>query len=290
MTTPTYKFGIIGGDMRQRFLAEGLHADGHRVSVCGLENSLAGAQFGAPIQTVCAESDILILPLPALTAEGCVAAPLSNRIIYIADVFEHAKRGGLILAGRVDRETRNSATQHSLTLIDYFDREEMTVRNALATAEGAVQILMEETSACLAGAKILILGYGRIGKLLARSLDSLNARVTVSARKESDRAWVECFGYSAVSPEEAESRLGVFDIIVNTVPSRVMTDERLQHVRQDALILDLASKPGGIDFQAAQELNLRIIWALSLPGRVAPKTSGDIIRKTVYCILKEQRA
>ncbi|MGM9936476.1 MAG: dipicolinate synthase subunit DpsA, partial [Candidatus Ornithomonoglobus sp.] len=73
----------------------------------------------------------------------------------------------------------------------------------------------------------------------------------------------------------------------NTVPALILTGEVLEKVRQDTLIIDLASKPGGIDFDAAAELGLRVIWALSLPGRVAPVTAGIIIKDTITNILSE---
>ena len=77
------------------------------------------------------------------------------------------------------------------------------------------------------------------------------------------------------------------DIIFNTIPSLILNDEILTKVKKDALIIDLASKPGGIDFDAAKSYGLKVIWALSLPGKIAPVSSGAIIKDTIMNIIKE---
>ena len=75
--------------------------------------------------------------------------------------------------------------------------------------------------------------------------------------------------------------------MVNTVPHRVLGVEELADLKEGCLVIDLASKPGGVDLEAARQLGVRVIWALSLPGKVAPVTAGAAIRNTVYNLMRE---
>ena len=109
----------------------------------------------------------------------------------------------------------------------------------------------------------------------------------MAARKWADLAWAEAYGYGAEQIERLDGYLCGYDLVVNTVPVRVLDAERLADLRPGCLVIDLASKPGGVDFEAAVRQGVRAIWALSLPGKVAPVTSGKIIRDTIYNIWNE---
>lgn len=282
------KFAVIGGDMRQAKLAELLAADGHRVSAFALDKVM-------PEDVCCEESAqravrdarCVILPLPLTSKEETLNAPLSRCVHSTESIFSELSPGQVICAGRIDDETREFAAQYGLGLIDYYAREELIVLNAVATAEGAIQIAMEETLITMCGAKCLVIGFGRIGKILSHRLKGLGADVTVSARRYGDMAWIDAYGYRARNTEELDGKLSDFDMIFNTVPARVLDERRLREIDKECLCMDLASKPGGMDFLAASKLGLRAIWALSLPGEVAPVTSGVIIRDTIYNILRE---
>ena len=111
--------------------------------------------------------------------------------------------------------------------------------------------------------------------------------MTVSARSFRDLAWIEAYGYCAEHTDQLAGWLCSYDLIINTVPAQVLGEAALEDVSSDCLIIDLASRPGGVDFESAAALGLKVIWALSLPGKVAPLSSGQIIRDTVYHILQE---
>lgn len=162
------------------------------------------------------------------------------------------------------------------------------IATALPTAEGAIQIAMEELLITLHGARALVIGNGRIGKLLSGRLACLGAKVTVSARSNADFAWISAAGMESLDTRSLAGHLAPFDVLFNTVPSRVLGLAELAELREDCLIIDLASKPGGVDFGAAQQLGRRAIWALSLPGKVAPMSSAMAIRDTIYNILQEE--
>lgn len=146
---------------------------------------------------------------------------------------------------------------------------------------------MNELPITLCGSRCLVVGYGRIGKCLAKMLQGIGACVTVSARSLGDMAMIRAFGYKAVHTAELASIAGDFDLIINTVPHKVINESVIERINRETLVIDLASKPGGVDMDAAKKFGIRVIWALSLPGKVAPVTAGKIICDTVINIINE---
>ena len=159
--------------------------------------------------------------------------------------------------------------------------------NALPTAEGAIQIAMEELPITLHDARVLVIGFGRLGRTLAPRLRALGARVWVSARRYEQRAAAESMGLGSEGMHRLPDWLCGYDLVLNTVPAPVLGVEELAALKERALVIDLASRPGGVDMDAAATLGVRVIWALSLPGKVAPVTAGRYIKDTIYHIMEE---
>ncbi len=167
----------------------------------------------------------------------------------------------------------------------YARREEYQIAIARLTAEGAIALLRPETG--LSGAHILLLGYGRIARLLARELQKAGALVTAAARSGEQRAWAEAEGIEALPLDALSGALDRFDVIIGTIPAPVLTEPLLALVRKDALLLELASAPGGIDAAAAHERGLRYIRAPGLPAKYAPERAAVILRDAVYAAAAE---
>ena len=281
---------VIGGDLRQAFLAQLLCADGHGVTVFALDRHSfdSGVHRSAAPDFGITDAAAVILPIPAERDESWLNAPLSNTSYHIETILDAIPPGMLVLAGAASDAVRKRAAQNKLKLIDYLKREELAVRNAVPTAEGAIQLAMEELPITLQGARVLVLGNGRIGSILAAKLRALGASVVVSARSASDYARIEAAGHEHLPSYHLCGSLAQFDLVINTVPARILGAPQLAELPAGCLILDLASKPGGVDFTAAQQLSRRAIWALSLPGKVAPVSAARAIRDTVYAILEEE--
>ena len=213
--------------------------------------------------------------------------PLSRLSPPITEVLAPLSPGQMLCGGRVDPVTAALAAERGLTIRDYFAREELAVANAVPTAEGAVQIAMEQLPITIHGARVLVVGFGRVGRALAQRLAALGAKVTVAARRYESLAWAQASGYGAEQTGQLAGWLCGYDLVVNTVPALVLGEAELADLKPDCLVLDLASKPGGVDLEAAGRLGRTVIWALSLPGKVAPVTAGSAIKNTIYHMLHE---
>ena len=271
-------FGVIGGDRRQAALAALLAEEGRTVWTCGLPGCPE-----APDHAVAA--DVILLPLPLCREEGmlnCETASLPTEAL-----FRRFRPDQLLLAGQVQPAQRLEAENCGLTLVDYFRREELTVANAAATAEAAIQTAMERLDRTLLGMDCLVLGFGRIGRLLAHRLHGLGARVTVAARKPPDLAWVRAYGWQALATDRLRGHLDGFGAVFNTVPALILDRALLAELPRRCLCVDLASTQG-MDLAAAEELGLPQIWARALPGRMVPLAAAEAIRDTIAYILKER--
>lgn len=273
---------IVGGDSRQKRLSELLLDEGYSVKSVGLTGE--DDDFG-----VLKKADVVIFPMPMSFDNIYINAPFSRRQIAINYIIENIPKGCFVLGACISKETEGILTDKGFEFADYYNREELIVKNAIPTAEGALEIAFSEMPVTIFGCRSLVIGYGRVGKVMAKKLKALDADVTVSARKHADFAWIEEAGMKPVHTEDLPLFVDEFDLIINTVPALVLTEEILKRVKDDTLVIDLASKPGGVDFSAAKRLNKKVIWALSLPGKTAPLTAGEIIKEAVVNILSERR-
>ena len=284
-------FTIIGGDLRIIKLAKILAEENNTIYTYGLEKVEELSQkeniiFCEKISEAIKESEIIIGPIPFSSDGINLNTPFSDKKISIRELM-HIINAKILIAGTISPEVYDLANDEYIEIIDIMKREELAVLNTIPTAEGAIEIAISNTNKILHGSNVLILGFGRIGKVLARKLAGLSVKVTCAARKDEDLAWIRAYGHMETNINTLGKNLEKYDIIMNTVPHTILTEDRLKYIKQDCLLIDLASNPGGIDKKAAKERNLKLIWALALPGKVAPVTTAEFIKDTIYNILKE---
>ena len=255
------RFAVIGSDPRQQAAGQALVRAGYAV--------------GGPEQVALA--DYILLPLPLDAAR----TPL-------AELLRAARPGTLALGGMLSEEAKTIAAEAGIELVDYFARKELTIRNAIPTAEGCIGILLAERKRTLWNSAILVLGFGPVGQALAVRLAALGAEVTVLARRPVQRAQAESMGMRTAEVTRLSQLAPVFDTVINTVPAQILTAPVLARLRPGSLIVDLASRPGGTDFEAAEHCGHRVIHALSLPAVCAPETAGEFVAQTVCEMLRER--
>jgi len=277
---------VIGGDLRIVKLVGMLEKENYVVKTYGLEDAPEVSIKCDTIEECINDADIVIGPLPLSSNGEHINTPFSENKLGLEELLSKLE-GKTFIAGSIKPEVYEMATKNNITILDIIKREELAVLNAISTAEGAIQIAITETPKNLHGNNVLVLGFGRIGKILSKMLDGIGAKVSCEARKTTDLAWIKAYGYEPINLVELKQHIHKFDIIINTIPYVVLNKEMLQEVKKDALIIDLASNPGGVDRNAVKELDLKFKWALSLPGKVSPVTSAEFMKETLINMFKE---
>ena len=285
------EFAIIGGDLRTIKLAKILAKEGNMVYTYGLEKAeelkeIKNIIFCEKLIEAVKMVQVVIGPIPFSSDGININMPFSEGKLSVRE-FMHNLNAKILIAGTIAPNVYELANDEYIEIVDIMKREELAVLNTIATAEGAIEIAIANTNKILHGSNVLVLGFGRIGKVLARKLAGLATKVTCAARKEEDLAWIKAYGHMATNINLIGKNLNEFDVIINTIPQMILTSEKLEYVKKDCLLIDLASNPGGIDKKAAKEKGLQLVWALSLPGKVAPTTTAEFIKDTIYNILKE---
>ena len=289
--TEKLKLAVVGGDARQAKLCNLLANDGHIVISYALDKAKLSQDVlrRTDISSLSQKFDCIILPVPVCSDEKHLNTPLSESEYRIDEIFSLILPGQTVIGGRISNALFSKAGRNGIHLYDYLEREDFTVLNSIATAEGAIEVAVQELDTTLNRKKCLVIGFGHIGKLLSAYLRGIGALVSASARKFGDLAWISAYGYESVETSKICNVLSKYDIIFNTVPALILNEKALTHVRGDAFICDLASKPGGVDFIAAKELGLHAVHALSLPGKCSPLSAAEAMRNTIYNILDEWR-
>ena len=284
------KLALIGGDDRQSYLAKELAARGFETAVWGLSQELeiGKAVRCRDVMSAIDSASAVILPLP-VSLDGVTVNcgdPDADRLklLSLLDICDKP-----IFGGRLGESFRLSASARRKHVVDYFESETLQIKNSTPTAEGAVYLAMQNMKKTICGCRAVVVGYGRIGKMLAHILEKMGASVTVAARNLRQLAEASAFGNQTMrmSASYALNGLGPlceeggYDVIFNTVPARIFDKEVIEMLPKDILLIDLASVPGGMDFSAAKEKGMNAIWALSLPGKYAPESAGKIIADTL---------
>lgn len=273
---------VCGGDESAARLCALLREDGYRVRTFALDGAdLGGGVMKVGCPEVCfEEAEAVILPLPA-AVNGYLYAPMSPSETDIGELVSKIPEGTLICVGGTE------ALPEGRYIEDYAARESFAVSYAALASEGAVELAMAGSDRALYNSRALVLGYGRLGKILSARLAALGARVTAAARREGDLAMASAMGYDAVSLAALDGKLGAFDYIFNTVPAPVLNTKRLAEIRCGAFMAELAGEPGGFDVLKAETLGIRAVSAAALPGKCAPQAAAELMRDAVYAVMEE---
>lgn len=286
------KISIIGGDLRIVNLAQMMQQDGKEILVYGMEHSeeIMENDKITKIKTLdeaIENADIIIGSIPFTSDNNKMYATFSDNDIKIQDLIKNNNKRKKFIAGSINDQNYKLLSNSYGGVIDIMKREELVILNTIATAEGAIEVAIKNTDTILLGSKVLVLGYGRVGKVVARKFYEMGAKVTCAARKKTDLAWIRAFGYNELDINDMKEELNKYNIIINTVPQMIINKNLMKYMRKDVLMIDLASNPGGINREQAKEMNLKLVWALALPGKVAPISSAYFIKETIYNVLNE---
>ena len=281
------KIGLVGGDKRSISLGKLFLEDDHSLKVFGFDEEVSSLKINKSLLSTIQGSDIVVAPLPCSKDDILLNTPFYEGEINIEEIFKNMTKDQVFIGGKISEKIKQMANYYGIPVFDLMDREELAILNAIPTVEGGIQIAMEEMDTTIHNSNIMILGFGRIGKLLAKSLQGLGGNIFVEARKHEDLAWIKSYGYRPLHLKEIKNYLPNVELVFNTIPSMILGEERLIELKRGALIIDLASTPGGVDFEVAKKMDIKVIWALGLPGKVAPVTAAEILKESIYNIVEE---
>lgn len=262
---------FLGGDRRIIYAAELMAQSG---AVCA--EGLCG-EFAPPE----GRYSRIVLPLPFSRDGMTINAPLSENPLPLSLITEYAAPGALVLSGGTSPELEALCAENGLKLADYFTGEELTLKNAVLTAEGAVSLLISSSDTALFGSSALIIGYGRIGGYLARMLRDMRCRVTVAARSSVQRERALLDGMCTLPADLSELAAAGADFVINTAPAQLLTEECFGRMHPGAVYMELASKPAAPEKLWAEKAGVKHVMASGLPGKFSAKTAGEAVAQAI---------
>ncbi len=272
---------FIGGDLRDIYLFELLKKQGYEISTLWGFDKLGYSQFSIKaLKNTITKNSTIIFPMSGTSVSGEVKAKYSTEpIIITEEFFKILPEGTKLLIGYARPWFREYCHKYNIDLLEVAEDDELAILNSIPSAEGAIQLAMENSEKTIHGSKILVIGLGRCGMTLARMLKNLDAKVYVSVRNPANEARAYEMGFTPVMSGQENELLNEFDYIFNTVPNLMLPEEKLKLCTNIEVIVDIASPPGGVDFDFAKNQGIKAILAPGLPGMVAPKTAADILAK-----------
>ncbi|MGM7635791.1 dipicolinic acid synthetase subunit A [Bacillus sp. Hm123] len=281
---------VLGGDARQLEIIRKLTELDAKIYLAGfdqLEQSFTGAVKENMEDIPFEQIDAIVLPVAGLQATGEVETIFSKSNLRLSkDIFDRTPNHCVIFTGISPPLLTNMAEKAGRKLIRLFDRDDVAIYNSIPTAEGTVLMAIQHTDFTIHGSTVAVIGMGRVGMTVASTFKDLGANVWLGARRSEHLARAIEMGLTPFKMDELTAIAEKADIIINTVPSLVVTASAIAKMRPHTLIIDLASKPGGTDFRYAEKRGIKAILALGLPGLVAPKTAGQILANTLAELLK----
>mgnify|MGYP001407035366 CR=1 FL=1 len=282
---------IFGGDARQLEIIRKLLIYNAKLSLIGfdrLDDSYTGASKKTVAEMDWSDVDAIILPVHGSQLDGTIDSIFSDKeekllVEHLQKTPEHC----LVFTGISNRYLDECTERAKRKLIKLMDRDDIAIYNSIPTAEGAIMMAIQHMDITIHRSKVVVIGLGRVGMTVARAFDALGAKVSVVARRADHLARITEMGLDAYSFAEMNVPLRDVDLLINTVPAPVVTKDVLANMPLHALIIDLASKPGGVDFEYAEKRGIKALLAPSLPGIVAPKTAGQILADTLATLIKE---
>lgn len=270
------KYLFVGGDKRQSYAADYLKMSG---------DSAEFAYTYAQLHSLIGKADCIVLPLPLSRDSIHINSLPYNGLITLEELLFELEEGMVVFAGMPDAHVEERIRSKGVKLYDYGKVDSFSILNSISTAEGVIYELIGGSEINIHGSKTLVTGYGKAASAIAERLLALGSEVTVTARSEKDRGAALSAGCKAVSLYEIERIASDFDFVVNTVPALVVDEKVISKLKKSCVMIEVASAPFGIDFEAAEKHSVKVIKAPSLPGRISPASAGEAIAKTIKSLV-----
>lgn len=263
------KILIIGGDNRSISLQKILNNNNFKTKTSYLNSNDENLKY---VNT----SDIIFLPIP-FSKNNFLNAPFYPEKIKIENIFSSLKNFKGTIIGGFDKNSEEILKNMHLKFKNILKDEKFTLINAIITAEGTIEKLIHESEESLFELKVCITGYGRVSKALARRLKPLCKELVVYNNPSVNFVYAQIDNINIRNIKDFKNEGNNFNIIINTIPSLIIDKKVLDTLDKNTLIIDLASLPGGVDFEYAKEKSIITHHYLGIPGKVSSKSAANAI-------------
>lgn len=285
-----YNLGIFGGDLRQVYMAEAFIQMGYNLTVYGFSEKVNHDRCynASSLEELFKLSNVLIGPIPMSRDKTNVSSKEALSDLTINNIASLLNSHYTLIGGNIPSSLTDICATKKISYFDYMKSDKIAVKNGIATAEGTIMEAIKSSDINLHHSNCLVLGYGRCAKILAQKLQGLSAMVTVAARSEDALAYAEAAGHGTILLNNIKDHISSFDYIFNTIPSKILDSDILKLVNPHVTIIDIASAPGGIDYEYSKNHDINAILFLGIPGKVAPRSSANILVTETLAYLKER--
>jgi dipicolinate synthase subunit A len=285
------QIAIIGGDARQLEVIQKcseLDASVILIGYDNLQNQYTGVVKKSFQPDVLDKVDAVLLPTVGTDDQGKIDSIFSSEELILTDEhLERMPKQTKIYTGMAKPFLRDLCSRHQIALVELLERDDVAIYNSIPTAEGALMMAIQNTDITIHGSNCMVLGLGRTGLTMARTLKGIGARVQVGVRRPEHFARALEMGFEPFGLHQLSDQVREVDLLFNTIPTMIVTAKVIANIPPRAVIIDLASKPGGTDFRFAEKRGIKALLAPGLPGIVAPKTAGRIIASTLSQLILE---
>lgn len=292
MEYPHYDYAVIGGDMRQVYLAEELAHHQNRIIHYALmvmpdERRCSDASLvvaASSLKEAVNSSTRIICPIPLSKNGVHLNQNVLEEDLLIDSLLDSLKTGQSFFAGCISEKFETNAMENGIAVYDLMKNEELALYNTLATAEGAICEAILRSPQNLHHSQCAVLGYGKCGSTLVNYLKGMFCYVCVCSSQDRELAMASTIADRSVKLTDLQKYAGEFDFVFNTIPAKILTAEILNLMKASVTIIDISSAPGGVDYAESRHLNINATLCPGLPGKYAPASSAKAVKATIESI------
>lgn len=273
---------IIGGDKRQEYIYSVLSEDGYDCEIINKSTD--------NIEDCLAKKRYVILPVPASKDGKNIYCSNKDFIIEYSELGKILTDKHIVFGVGLPKELIYQMNRNNTVYYDLNNNEDLLVYNAFLTAQGALKLLLDNTEKDINSRKVIVTGFGRIGKALAILLKGLNMKITVCVRKDSQQNLAGYLGLRGIKYDTLKDEISDADFIFNTVPEQVFNTECISRIKKNAVYFELASAPFGADKSQLTAYKVKRVDAGSLPGRYTPYSAGEKIARILENLIQRRYA
>ena len=270
-----FDIALIGGDRRTACMAPIFIKKGYRVACYGTL-TIANEYRTHSLKEALENSAIIVGGIP-FEKNGCLYAKQDIPEISLAELHRCLRKHQKVFGGVIPESFRRLCEEREIDCYDFMSEEYMAIYNAIATAEGAILEALSHKDTQIHQSSVLVLGYGKCGKVLADKLKGLSACVTVASSDSKELALASSLGFATLPISLLQQKICCFEYLFNTIPACILTGACLECLNKDSLIIDIASNRVGVDYERAKALNLQALYCPGLPGKYAGQSCAGYL-------------